>query len=1180
MSMTVRPSVGRARSRGQSAASPSLGRKGTSAALAATAVAAATLALPAAASATKTVPPGAPLPASNYEVRPLCVPPAPGYVSCFGLKVVPVTAAARAHTHPQGLIRRHAIRAGLAAEGAYGLRPKDLHGGYALPLEAPIPQTVALVDAYHDPTAESDLRTYDTEFGLPPCTRENGCFRQLNQEGGESPVPATNNEWAGEISLDIETAHAICQNCRIMLVEATVPSTENLATAERTAASLGATEISNSWGGPETAVAVDSESFNHPGVIISASAGDYGYLNWDAPFAEFIGHPDYPASSPHVVAVGGTRLNLEESIWKSETIWNDGSTVGKGFGAGGGGCSEHFTAQLWQQEVADWSEVGCGTKRAISDVSADADPYTGVAVYNTTSTEPGWAQIGGTSLASPIIAATFALAGGSGGVKYPAKTVYSHLGSSSLHDIVVGANGKCKKAFNSEKGISGCTVTEQAEQCSQKFICKAGFGYDGPSGVGTPNGLGAFKPPPPAVSEVAPAAGSMAGGTTVKVTGTNLLGASAVEFGGVAAEIKSDSASEVTVKSPAHAEGRVNVTVTTPGGTSATLAADEFTYFKPPAPAVTGVMPAEGGTAGGATVKILGTNLEGASAVEFGGSAAEIKSDSGTEITVKSPAHTAGKVNVTVTTPGGTSAISALDEFTYVVPPPTVSTVAPAEGAVAGGTTVKITGTNLEGASVVEFGGSAAEIKADSATEITVASPAHAEGNVHVRVTTSGGTSATSAADEFTYIPPPAVSNLAPAEGSTAGGTTVKITGTNLAHASAVAFGAGAAEIKADSATEITVKSPLHAEGKVNVTVTTPGGTSAIVPADEFTYTPPPAPAVTGVAPGEGNPGGGSTVTISGTNLEAASAVEFGGVPAEIKSDSGTEITVKSPAHAAGKVNVTVTTPGGTSATGAADEYAYVIPSPTVAKLAPVEGIATGGTTVTITGTNLQGASAVDFGGVPGTAVNVLSATELTVKTPAHPEGKVHVTVTTPGGTSATSAADEFTFYPVPVGPSILPETPLTSNPLGGGSGGGSGAGGGSNSNFNLLSNRVNAKTGAIQLTVAVFSRGTLHWVLSFRSAGSAARCKPHRTSTKGGCRSTTVVFGQGTQAVSGAQILTFTVAPGKAAKQALQQAKRRHSGLAVSARLSYTAAGASPVARTSSLRVRLKKAAKGHHRR
>ncbi len=438
----------------------------------------------------------APLPASDYSVRSVCAAPGPGYAGCLAVELEARTAAARAHTHPIGLTATRAVTSqGSPQNGDFGLRPSDLHRAYKLPEEAGAPQTIALIDAYDDPHAEADLRVYDETFGLPPCNTTNGCFEKVNEHGETGHLPATEEGWAMEISLDVQIAHATCESCRILLVEASSSSYENLATAELTAGRLGATEISNSWGGPEAGEPAGQENntaFNQPGIVITASAGDNGYLNWDDGEGRYA---NFPASSPHVVAVGGTRLELGVNGGRvSETVWN-------GLGASGGGCSSVFTAPSWQQSVSDWSAVGCGSHRSIADISADADPYTGVAIYdasNKCEDETGvhWCSIGGTSLASPLIAAVYALAGGAHGVAYPAKTLYEGelKAPGALHDITSGSNGECTANFNS-RGISGCSAgQEAAASCKGTLSCLAGSGYDGPTGVGTPNGIVAFEP--------------------------------------------------------------------------------------------------------------------------------------------------------------------------------------------------------------------------------------------------------------------------------------------------------------------------------------------------------------------------------------------------------------------------------------------------------------------------------------------------------------------------------------------------------------------------------------------------------------------------------------------------------------------------------------------------------------
>jgi Subtilase family len=487
---------------------------------------------------------------AEYEVQPACAPPSFGYAGCLALRIVRRSAASNSAAFERAgsnSTRVSPLAAPSPAHGEVGYTPEELHTAYELPTTAPASpsQTIALVDAFNDPTAAADLKAYSEEFGLPECG--SGCFTQYNESGETTnlPFPKTTSElesalaggrskkeeakraegWGLEISLDIETAHAICHNCHIALVEAKSTSDLDLEAAERAAAKLGATEISNSWGGPECieaparACVEETQAFNHPGIVITASAGDDGYLNWAAKASAERGFASYPASSPNVVSVGGTRLETSGSgAWESETVWNDGGEsagVLDGHGAGGGGCSVVFTAQPWQQNVADWSSVGCGTDRAVADVSADADPYTGIAVrYSRPECEfeyieagkvkrlPDWCTIGGTSLASPLIASVFALAGGAGGVEYPARTLYQNekLRPAALHDVnataTSGSNGKCSQPFDEEDALTGCTPEQEAQtSCSLQLVCLAHAGYDGPTGVGTPHGIEAFKPP-------------------------------------------------------------------------------------------------------------------------------------------------------------------------------------------------------------------------------------------------------------------------------------------------------------------------------------------------------------------------------------------------------------------------------------------------------------------------------------------------------------------------------------------------------------------------------------------------------------------------------------------------------------------------------------------------------------
>ena len=369
-------------------------------------------------------------PASN--VSSSCGAPLPGdEARCFAL----------VRTDIGGGAANTGIRTLSTGTTPSGYGPADLQSAYALPSStAGSGQTVAIVDAYDDPNAENDVNVYRAQFGIPACTTANGCFRKVNQTGGTT-YPSKNGGWAQEISLDLDMVSAACPNCHILLVEASSASNANLATAVNTAASLGANEISNSYGGGETGAT--NSAYNHAGVIITASAGDSGT------------GAQQPCSYSTVVCVGGTNLqHASNSRGWSETAWS----------GSGSGCSAYVAKPSWQ------TDTGC-TKRSEADVSADADPNSGVAVYDSLAYkgQSGWMVFGGTSASSPLIAAVYALAGNASSLT-AAQSVWQHGGTSSLNDVTSGSNGTC----------------------SISYICNAGVGYDGPTGWGTPNGTSAF----------------------------------------------------------------------------------------------------------------------------------------------------------------------------------------------------------------------------------------------------------------------------------------------------------------------------------------------------------------------------------------------------------------------------------------------------------------------------------------------------------------------------------------------------------------------------------------------------------------------------------------------------------------------------------------------------------------
>ena len=440
------------------------------------------------------------------RIRRACRAPAAGHRQCMALGRVTVaagTVGAKPFVQDDG-----AGESGPAG----GLTPAQLASAYEYdPAEGGAGQTVALIDAFDDPAIEADLGTFDTNYGLPACTTANGCFEKVGQTGSATSLPKADKEgWSVEITLDVETAHAVCEKCKILLVEANEPRDADLATAVKEAVKLGATEISNSYGGGEETG--EEAAYDHPGVVITASAGDEGYYGWDV-LNEGSSSPEelaIPAALATVVSVGGTSLYLNENGTRNkETVWNHngpGDEVGlenkEAEGASGGGCSTLFVAESWQQNVPGWGATGCGTKRLDNDVAAVADPYTGFDIYDSYKCGrsckehgggEGWETWGGTSLSSPIVAAIYGLAGGGGGVSYPAATLYSHLGqSSAFYDVTEGGNGFCDGEAEGKCGHPNATYGEQVD-CEGTTACDAAAGFDGPSGVGTPKGLYGFR---------------------------------------------------------------------------------------------------------------------------------------------------------------------------------------------------------------------------------------------------------------------------------------------------------------------------------------------------------------------------------------------------------------------------------------------------------------------------------------------------------------------------------------------------------------------------------------------------------------------------------------------------------------------------------------------------------------
>jgi len=340
----------------------------------------------------------------------------------------------------------------LVSKSPAGFTPNDLKNAYSLSGRASGNPIVAIVDAYDDPTIKNDLDVYNKQFGLPilpNCVNAIAkpsvpCFQKISQRG-TSALPKPNGGWAVEIALDVETIHAVCQNCSILLVEADSPNIKNLMASVDAAVKAGAVAVSNSYGGPEFAQEKSFDShFNHPGIAFTVSSGDSGY------------GVQYPAASPYVTAVGGTSLYIgADGKYKNENAWS----------GAGSGCSQFEPKPAWQ------TDARC-LGRTVADVSAVADPATGAAIYTTTSPkgQKGWFTVGGTSLSAPLIAAVYAISGNIPKSQLANGLPYNLGSRSNLHDVIGGSNGNC----------------------SPTYLCTGKTKYDGPTGLGSPNGTGAF----------------------------------------------------------------------------------------------------------------------------------------------------------------------------------------------------------------------------------------------------------------------------------------------------------------------------------------------------------------------------------------------------------------------------------------------------------------------------------------------------------------------------------------------------------------------------------------------------------------------------------------------------------------------------------------------------------------
>jgi MYXO-CTERM domain-containing protein len=364
-----------------------------------------------------------------------------------------------------------------------GLTAQDIQAAYKLPSGGD-GRLVGIVDAFDAPNAEADMATYRQMFGLPPCTTANGCFRKLNQDGKPGPYPPADPGWEGEIMVDLAMVSATCPGCKIMLVEARSVNGVDLGPCVAMAKQLGAVVVNNSYGGPESDPdSVASYSYyNQPGTLVVASSGDDGYLltknDQGVPLQEIA----FPASSPFVMSVGGTTLRTAANArgW-TETAWS----------GAGSGCSKTQNKPSWQKDPA------C-TKRFVADVSAIANPATGVAYY-----DGGWKVVGGTSVSAPILS-------GIAGLFNITDPGWPYAHPNAFFDVTSGSNGSCGGTYQ----------------------CTSVAGVDGPTGLGTPNGaLWTVQPPPDGGASGSSTTGGAAGGGG---TGSGAGGALPTGAGGAA----------------------------------------------------------------------------------------------------------------------------------------------------------------------------------------------------------------------------------------------------------------------------------------------------------------------------------------------------------------------------------------------------------------------------------------------------------------------------------------------------------------------------------------------------------------------------------------------------------------------------------------------------------------------
>ncbi len=893
-----------------------------------------------------------------------------------------------------------------------GYDPEDLQEAYRIPNTGGSTQTIALVDAYGYKTAESDLATYRAKYELGACTKANGCFKKVNETGeeGNYPEAVTTEEkekeegWEHEDALDLDMASAACPSCHLMLVEANSPSFSDLGPSVNTAASLGATEISNSYGAAEenttlcgtTGCKEFSADYNHPGVVVIASAGDSDY---NGPAG-----PSFPASSPYVVSVGGTALHraFNSRGW-SEEVWNEPvSEAGTD-----SGCSHFEPKPSWQ------TDAGCAN-RTDNDVAAVAACKTPVSTYGVT----GWIVLCGTSASSPLFAGIEAHA--SEHVRsLGAEQFYTH--PSSLFDVTLGNN------VNTAEGSNG----ECSPPSTDEYLCHAEIGYDGPTGWGTPDGVPGESPGEgfTTVTNIQPDAGPEAGGTSVVISGTNLTGTKEVRFGSASASsFTVNSESSITAISPA-GSGTVDVTVTTTSNTSPTSSVDRFNYRQ-------GVAVAWGqnlsgqlgnGTTTNSDLPTEATGLSATTAIAAGGNDSLALLAGGTVMAWGENGE-GGLGNGTTTNSDVPVEVPGLKEVTNIATSGQHSLALLKTG------TVMAWGKNNDGqlGNGSKGGFSDVPVAVSGLKEVTAvaAGEQHSLALLQNGTVMAWGNNASGQLGNGTTT-----TSDVPVAVKTLKGATAVAAGNN--HSLALLAGGTVMAWGVNSRGQL--GNGTKTTSNVPVAVKELSGATAIAAASNFSLALLAGGTIGAWGDNESGQlgiefGGTSDVPVEVTELSGATAIAAGGeaslpaAPASGHSEAlmrggtvkdwggnshgelgiGTEGENKS-----SRVPVEVIGLEGATAIAGGQFHSLALGAlaPTVTSVQPSSGPEAGGTTVTIKGTNLAGATAVDFGSASASAVKVESPSEITAVDPVG-SGTVDVTVIVPGGTSPTSSADRFTYIP------------------------------------------------------------------------------------------------------------------------------------------------------------------------